>query len=201
METNDDDHGLDVENPRWQSRWGSGGPFNSQYSHTNFSGDEGNKSYSYIEFATLDNNSWEIRYLQNQIPDLSGETDAYIDFAFSTYYGLIIPAGAGFVPGTMTVLPTGWTPNYDDFEPPLPSDHLLGMQYNSSYCTGVVNHFGGSGTAAFNGNIPVYRATRFAMPRLLQADADYVGIGIASWNVSQSIALELGIDSIAIVVY
>lgn len=200
METNDDDLGVDPENPQWRNRYGLGGPFSCYYSSNNRSCDEDSKIRGYVEFSTLDDSSWSILYLPNAIPDIPGQTEAYIDFGFSTYYGLTIPGGAGFAPGTMTTLPTGFELHYPDFEIATNTDYIKGNQYNNTYCQGIYQHFGG-GQAAFSNAFTVYRCTRYALPRLLETDADYAGIGIASYNVPYSIGLSLGIDTIALAVY
>ena len=140
-------------------------------------------------------------YLPYAIPDITGQTDAYIDFGFSTYYGLELPTPAGFAPGTMTTLPTGFELHYTDFETAEFADYIKGLNYNNPSCQGIIQHFGGDNQRAFSGQFTVYRCTRFSLPRLPEDGADYVGIGIASYNVPYNTSLSLGIDTIAVAVY
>ena len=91
--------------------------------------------------------------------------------------------------------------DFTDFDPAGTSNHMLGMQYKTTFvATAFETYFGEpSGTLAFHGGYYPWQATRYKIDRLLDSAVDYPAIGIASWtSTNQGYHIW---DSIAIVVY
>ncbi len=200
LESNNDDHGNDPLNPKWVNKSGSGGDFDFSYANLS-SCDESSKIGGSLDFSTIDNDSWEIVYCPSPLPDIPGQSKCIIDFAFSTFNSVAIPFQAGFAPGSMSVPPEGGETDYPDFQTAPFTNNEEGQPYNNPSCTGFETHFGGTTYWAYSGQCQIYRGARFRIPKLLQSDVDYIGIGIASTGIVTIYVFDLAIDSIAVAVY
>jgi len=200
METNNDDQGDDPLNPKWEYLSGSGGSFLFSYT-TGSSADEGSKINSKLMFDVLRPSSWEIFYLPIPLPDLKGQTEYFSDFAFSSLGTGGLPLQAGFCPGTMVSLPTDHAEHAPEFINSPFTHFEEGQPYNNNECNGVDVHFGGGTNWGYSGGIPIYRAAQFRMPKLLQAETDYFGIGIASDGCTLNYVVDIAFDSVVLFVY
>ena len=195
---------YDPQQPNFEWRNGAGGGFNPQYSG-NWSSDEPQGFPTLISITSYwpqPFSAWQIMYTGFPIPDISGQSVAYMDFAFTTG-GWVFSNTLGFAPGTFTTIPNNGDAIFSDFDTAPASDYMLGIQYKTTFnSTAFQNFFGEpAGTQAFYSPYDPYQATRYKITRLLQPDVDYAAIGVADWQCP-SVQYSYQIwESIGIVVY
>ena len=150
--------------------------------------------------------AWGIVLCPNAIPDLPGQTVSYIDYAVSNGpYGSVyyVPPENGWAPGTMSAIPTSDVATCFDFDPAPDSGYLLGDAYHSEFKQVTFEKEFGEANGGFTSNHYPFKATRYAIPELLEDGVDYVGIGLAAYNsaIYDMNSAYVGLDSVAVVVY
>lgn len=146
---------------------------------------------------------WGIALCPKPIPDLEGQSTAYFDFAMTNGPGYYVPPQNGWAPGTMSQVPTANAATCFDFDPAPDSAYLLGNAYKPEFTKITFEQIFGEANGGFTSNHYPFKAARYGIPKLLEENIDYAGVGLAAFNsaIYETNSAYVGLDSVAVVVY